>query len=86
MIGDLLKGFYWNTKEEEYNVQVTFNSETRSKILDIFEDWTKVAEGIDLCDKKEILIFRKNFELRSQFLNLAKELRKKQIIFLKEAK
>lgn len=82
----ILKGYYWNTRENEYNVQVAFDSKTNKNLALHFEDWKKVAEGVDYQNEETIYIFRKIFELRSDFLNLVKELKRKQIILLKEAK
>tara|TARA_R100001510_G_C7610918_1_gene174494 strand:- start:594 stop:854 length:261 start_codon:yes stop_codon:yes gene_type:complete len=86
MDAELLKGHYWKTGDKEYNVQITFNPVERPSLMFSFRDWTKVAEGVIPGTEEEIHIFRKIFDLRSEFLNLVKELKRKQIILLKEAK
>jgi len=78
-----LEGAYWNTGENEYNLQVSFYIEQKAFVLEKFQDWSYVGEGLDPKQNKSIIIFRRRFSDRSEIKRLARELRYNKIL-LKE--
>lgn len=81
----ILEGIYWETEKNEYNIQISYRPPNKDKILKIFDSWSEIAAGTDSLKKEEVLIIRKKFAIRSNFLKLVQDLKRQQTIFLKEA-
>ncbi len=78
-----LEGVYWKIGENEYNLQVSFSIEQKGFILEKFQDWNYVGEGLDPKQNKSIIIFRRRFPDKLEIKRLARELRYNKIL-LKE--
>mgnify|MGYP003113725993 CR=1 FL=1 len=80
----LLEGVYWETGNNEYNIQVQCNTDKVTPVTKVFQGWINVAEGIDSEKDEKILIFKKKFSERGEFKRLVRDLKYNNIINLKE--
>lgn len=80
-----MEGTYWKIEENEYNIQISFRPENKSELLNTFHNWSNIANGFDPAREEEIVILRKKFATRSDFMKMIRDLKRQQIIFLKEA-
>jgi|TARA_B100001094_G_scaffold327093_1_gene384514 hypothetical protein len=80
-----MEGTYWKIEENEYNIQISFRPENKSELLNTFHNWSSIANGFDPSREEEIVILRKKFATRSDFMKMIRDLKRQQIIFLKEA-
>jgi|3_EtaG_2_1085321.scaffolds.fasta_scaffold02517_11 hypothetical protein len=81
-----VEGVYWETDQNEYNVQIHHKYDETATISRIFHDWELTATGAYTKEDQKISIFRKKFTHRMELKIAVRDIKYKNNITLKEIK